>query len=174
MAIRPVLRIGDPRLRETSRPVEDFGSPFLRSLVEDMHDTMAACDGAGLAAPQIGVPLRVMVFGFEHNPRYPEAEAVPATVLVNPEFEVLDEAQEAGWEGCLSVPGLRGWVSRHAHIRYRGFSPEGKPLDRIAQGFHARVFQHELDHLDGVLYTDRIADPARFGFIEELQAAGLL
>lgn len=174
MAIRQVIRIGNPRLREVSRPVAAFGTASLRGLVEDMHDTMAACDGAGLAAPQIGVPLRVMVFGFEHNPRYPEAEAVPATVLVNPEFEVLDEAEEAGWEGCLSVPGLRGWVSRHAHIRYRGLSPDGEPVEREAQGFHARVFQHEYDHLDGVLYTDRIADPERFGFIEELQAAGLL
>ena len=172
MAVHEVLRMGDPRLRQIATPVEAFGSETLRELVADMFDTMAAYDGAGLAAPQIGVPLRVMIFGVEANPRYPDAEPVPMTVLVNPEFEVLDATREAGWEGCLSVPGMRGIVARPRRIRYSGFDADGDRIEREADGFHARVFQHELDHLDGILYPDRIEDRASFGFIEELAAAG--
>lgn len=172
MAVHEVLRMGDPRLRQIAAAVEAFGGESLQRLVADLFDTMEAYDGAGLAAPQIGVPLRVMIFGVEANPRYPDAEPVPMTVLVNPEFEVLDEAREAGWEGCLSVPGMRGIVARPRRIRYRGFDVEGNRVERDADGFHARVFQHELDHLDGILYPDRIEDTASFGFIEELAAAG--
>jgi len=172
MAVHNVLRMGDPRLRQVAEPVESFGTESLQRLVADMFDTMAAYDGAGLAAPQIGVGLRVMIFGVESNPRYPDAEPVPTTVLVNPEFEVLDETHEAGWEGCLSVPGLRGIVARPRRIRYRGFDAVGNRTEREADGFHARVFQHELDHLDGILYPDRIEDASGFGFIEELAAAG--
>ena len=172
MAVRPILRIGDPRLRVVSAPVTAFDTPELHALVEDMFDTMAAADGAGLAAPQIAVPKRVMVFGIEHNPRYPDAEAVPTTVLVNPEYEVTDDTLVSGWEGCLSVPGMRGWVPRHSGIRYRGFDPYGEPITRDVAGFHAIVFQHEYDHLDGVLYPDRIVERDRFGFEDELAAAG--
>ncbi|MDX1499841.1 MAG: peptide deformylase [Woeseiaceae bacterium] len=174
MAVRPILRIGDPRLRETAAPVDAFGTPELEALIRDMFDTMAAADGAGLAAPQIGVPLRVMIFGVESTPRYPDAEAVPTTVLVNPEFEVLEDRPQGFWEGCLSVPGMRGWVERPGRIRYRGFDIEGTPIEREAKGFHAIVFQHEVDHLDGILYPDRLADPRRFGFVDELAAAGLI
>ena len=171
MAVRPILRIGDPRLRVVSEPVTAFDTPELHALVEDMFDTMAAADGAGLAAPQIAVPKRVMVFGIEHNPRYPDAEAVPTTVLVNPEYEVTDDTPVSGWEACLSVPGMRGWVPRHSGIRYRGFDPYGEPITRDVAGFHAIVFQHEYDHLDGVLYPDRIVERDRFGFEDELAAA---
>ena len=172
MAVYKVLRMGDPRLRQVAEAVAAFGTEALHALITDLFDTMEACDGAGLAAPQIGVPLRVMVFGVETNPRYPDAEPVPTTVLVNPEFEVLDATREAGWEGCLSVPGMRGLVARPRRIRYRGFDADGRRIEREADDFHARVFQHEYDHLDGVLYPDRIEDPASFGFIEELAAAG--
>jgi peptide deformylase len=164
--------MGDPVLRQVSKPVEAFDTQALYDLIKDMRDTMADYDGAGLAAVQIGVPLRVMIFGVDHNPRYPEAEFVPDTVLINPLFEVLDETNESHWEGCLSVPGMRGLVSRPAHIRYLGFDPLGKTIEREANGFHARVFQHEYDHLNGVLYPDRITEHACFGFIEELQASG--
>lgn len=174
MAVRPILRIGDPRLREVSQPVGAFDTPELHELVADMFDTMAAADGAGLAAPQIGVPKRVMIFGVESNPRYPDAEPVPTTVLVNPEWEIVDEAEVSGWEGCLSVPGLRGYVPRHSAVRYRGFDQFGAPIEREASGFHAVVFQHEFDHLDGVLYPDRIVDHSKFGFEEELINAGVL
>jgi peptide deformylase len=166
--IRNVLRMGDPRLLRIARPVERLDTPELHALVADLFDTMAERNGAGLAAPQIGVDLRVVIFGFESNPRYPDAPPVPATVLVNPVIEPLTDAEEEGWEGCLSVPGLRGWVPRIARIRYTGTDAAGLPVDRVADGFHARVVQHECDHLDGVLYPRRIRDLARFGFIEEL------
>jgi peptide deformylase len=151
-----------------AEPVTDFDTAELHELVRDMDDTMRALNGAGLAAPQIGVDLRVVIFGIESNPRYPQAGPVPATVLVNPVIEPLGAEEEEGWEGCLSVPGLRGWVPRIARIRYRGFDAHGRPLEREASGFHARVVQHECDHLDGILYPRRIRDLTRFGFVEEL------
>lgn len=171
MAVHSILRIGDPRLREISQPVESFDTPELHELVEDMFDTMRAADGAGLAAPQIGVLQRVMIFSVDENSRYPEVEDVPETVLINPEFTVISEEIDGFWEGCLSVPGMRGYVERPGKIRYKGFDQFGKPVAREAQGFHATVFQHEYDHLDGILYTDRLVDPRRFGFVEELAAA---
>lgn len=174
MAIQPVLRIGDPRLLATAREVSEFNTPQLDALIEDMFDTMAAEDGAGLAAPQIGVGLRVAIFGFESNPRYPDSNAVPKTVLINPHITPISETREAGWEGCLSVPGMRGLVSRHSHIRYTGFDATGKPIDVTAEGFHARVVQHECDHLDGIIYTQRLSDPKKFGFTEELLNSGQL
>jgi peptide deformylase len=166
--IRPVLRMGDPRLLERSREVEAFGTPGLLELVFDMRDTMAHLNGAGLAAPQIGVPLRVVIFGVQKNPRYPEAEEVPDTVLVNPVVELLGDELEEGWEGCLSVPGMRGVVARHRRIRYRGFDQKGASIERSAEGFHARVVQHECDHLDGILYPMRMSDLSRFGFVDVL------
>lgn len=166
--IRPVLRMGEPRLLRRSDPVDAFGTPALAGLLADMRDTMAALNGAGLAAPQIGVALRVVIFGVKSNPRYPDAEEIPETVLINPVIEVLADAQEEDWEGCLSVPGLRGWVPRHSRIRYSGFDERGKAFERVAEHFHARVVQHECDHLDGVLYPMRVRDFTRFGFIEEL------
>ena len=172
MVVHRILRIGDPRLRQAADPVTAFDTPELHQLVADMRETMEAYDGAGLAAPQIGVPQRVMVFGIESNSRYPDAEPVPMTVLVNPEYEILDQTPEAGWEGCLSVPGMRGVVARPRRIRYRGYDAHGMLIERDADGFHARVFQHEFDHLDGVLYPDRIEDFSLFGFVEELEAAG--
>jgi peptide deformylase len=168
MAIKPVLRMGDPRLLRCAEAVEVFNTPELHALLRDMHDTMAAESGVGLAAPQIGINLRVVIFGFEQSARYPDAEAVPYTVLINPVITPLDETQEEGWEGCLSVPGLRGWVPRYSRIRYRGFDVCGKPIDREAEGFHARVVQHECDHLDGVLYPRRIRDLTRFGYSETI------
>jgi peptide deformylase len=172
MAIRPVLRMGDARLLETARPVapDAFGSPQLRALVADLEDTMAHLDGAGLAAPQIGVGLRVVIFGFTDNPRYPDAPSVPYTVLVNPVLTPLSEEVETGWEGCLSLPGLRGCVPRWRALRYTGFDLSGQPIDRRVEGFHARVVQHECDHLDGVLYPMRIDDLRLFGFADELAA----
>ncbi|MDA0189092.1 MAG: peptide deformylase [Proteobacteria bacterium] len=170
--IRPVLRMGDPRLWETARPVERFDTPELHALVADMEDTMRHLDGAGLAAPQIGVGLRVVIFGFERNARYPAAGSVPRTVLVNPCLTPLSSRQESDWEGCLSVPGLRGRVARWHALRYSGHDAFGQPIDRVAEGFHARVVQHECDHLDGVLYPMRIADLRDFGFTDELAAAG--
>ena len=174
MAVRDILRIGDPALRRPAAPVEAFGGVALEALVADMLDTMAAYDGAGLAAPQIGVALRVVIFGVDRNPRYPDAPPVPLTVLVNPEIAPLGAEVEDGWEGCLSVPGMRGLVPRARRIRYRGRDAAGQKIERAADGFHARVVQHECDHLDGILYPDRIRDRHMFGFIEELQAAGLL
>ena len=174
MAVREILRIGDPRLRQVSRPVDAFDTPELHALIEDMFDTMAAADGAGLAAPQIGVMRRIMIFGIESSSRYRDVETVPTTVLINPEFEVLDDTTQGFWEGCLSVPGMRGYVERPAEIRYRGFDQFGESIERDASGFHAIVFQHEYDHLEGVLYPDRLADAARFGFVEELEAAGII
>lgn len=164
--------MGDPVLREVASPVTRFVTPELQQLVDDMTDTMRACDGAGLAATQIGVLQRVVVFGVEHNPRYPHAEPVPFTVLVNPRITPLSEERDLDWEGCLSVPGMRGLVPRYRHIRYRGFDPSGRTVDREATGFHARVVQHECDHLDGILYPERIEDMRMFGFIEELQQGG--
>ncbi|MEI7447012.1 MAG: peptide deformylase [Burkholderiales bacterium] len=166
--IHRVLRMGDPRLLRVAKPVEHFDTPELHALVADMFDTMADRNGAGLAAPQIGVDLRVVIFGYASNPRYPDAPPVPPTVLVNPVIEPLGESEEEGWEGCLSVPGMRGWVPRIARIRYRGVDARGTPIEREAEGFHARVVQHECDHLDGILYPRRIRDLTRFGFIEEL------
>ena len=168
MAVRSVLRMGDPRLLEVSRPVERFDSAELRELLTDMQDTMHALNGAGLAAPQIGVPLRVVIFGMQSNPRYPDAEPVPFTVLVNPVLETLGDDLEEGWEGCLSVPGMRGWVPRYKRLRYRGFDASGHAIDRTVDDFHARVVQHECDHLDGVLYPMRVRDLRDFGFTEEL------
>jgi peptide deformylase len=168
MAVRPILRMGDPRLLEVSRPVEQFGTPALHGLVTDMIDTMRAAAGAGLAAPQIGELLRVVIFGVENNPRYPDAEAVPFTVLINPELTPLGGELADGWEGCLSVPGMRGLVPRHVRLRYRGFDVAGRPIEREVRDFHARVVQHEVDHLDGVLYPHRIRDLRNFGFSEEL------
>lgn len=166
--IRDVLRMGDARLLRRAQPVTAFGTPELRDVAADMQDTMRHLNGAGLAAPQIGVDLRLVIFGFESNPRYPAAEPVPFTVLANPELVALSEEIEDGWEGCLSVPGLRGVVPRYAHLRYRGLDLDGTPIDRTVSGFHARVVQHECDHLDGILYPMRIRDFSRFGFIDAL------
>ncbi len=160
--------MGDPRLLEPSRPVEHFDTPELHALVADLEDTMRALNGAGLAAPQIAVPLQVVIFGVEFNPRYPDAEPVPHTVLINPQITALDKMIEEGWEGCLSVPGMRGLVPRYQNVRYQGFDPYGKPLDRSVSGFHSRVVQHECDHLAGILYPMRIRDLRNFGFNEEL------
>jgi peptide deformylase len=168
MAVRPVLRMGDPRLFAASRRVEALDTPELHALVTDMQDTMRALDGAGLAAPQIGVGLQVVIFGVESNPRYPDAEPVPFTVLVNPELDPVGEELEEGWEGCLSVPGMRGLVPRYKRLRYRGVDQYGKPVDRTVSDFHARVVQHEVDHLLGILYPMRIEDMRNFGFTEEL------
>jgi peptide deformylase len=174
MSVRPVLRLGDPRLRQVAQPVQDFGTAELEALLADLRDTMAALDGAGLAAPQIGVPLRLVIFGVTSNPRYPEAPPIPETVLINPRLTPLGPERSSGWEGCLSVPGLRGLVPRWQRIRYEGFDGEGNRIDRRVDGFHARVVQHECDHLDGVLYPDRIEDRLAFGFTAELEAAGVL
>lgn len=168
MAVRPVLRMGDPRLLQRSRDVERFDTPELHALLQDMHDTMDALSGAGLAAPQIAVPLRIVIFGLKCNPRYPDAEEVPYTVLINPVLTPLDGEVEDGWEGCLSVPGMRGLVPRHLSLRYQGFDQYGSAIDRSVSGFHARVVQHEVDHLDGILYPMRIADMRNFGFHEVL------
>ena len=166
--IRDVLRMGDPRLLRVARPVTAFGTPELQALIADLFDTMRALNGAGLAATQIGVDLRVVIFGFTASPRYPDAEAVPETILVNPVLTPLSDEMEEGWEGCLSVPGLRGVVPRHRTLRYQGFDERGSPIDRSVSGFHARVVQHECDHLDGILYPMRVRDFSRFGFNDVL------
>lgn len=168
MAVRPILKMGDPRLLVPAEPVTEFGTPELAELIADMFDTMAAAGGVGLAAPQIGVGLQVVIFGFERSARYPEAEPVPQTVLLNPMITPLSDDMEEDWEGCLSVPGLRGLVPRHTLIRYRGFDPQGVAIEREAEGFHARVVQHECDHLYGVLYPMRIRDLSKFGYTEVL------
>lgn len=174
MSVRTVLRMGDARLQRVAAPVKDFGGDELSELLRDMRDTMAAQNGVGLAAPQIGVGLRVVIFGMPteqgsgQNPRYPEADAVPCTVLINPVVTPLDDRQEEGWEGCLSLPGLRGVVPRFLHIRYQGFDEQGALIDRTVSGFHARVVQHECDHLDGILYPMRMTDMSRFGYTAEL------
>jgi peptide deformylase len=174
MAVKTVLRMGEKSLLERSIEVEEFGTPELDQLITDMWDTMEEENGAGLAAPQIGVNIRVVIFGYEENPRYPEAPPIPQTILINPAIEFLSDQMEQGWEGCLSVPGMRGVVPRYTEIRYSGFDPEGNPVDRIASGFHARVVQHECDHLDGILYPSRITDMRHFGFCEELEANELM
>ncbi len=166
--IRDILRMGDPRLLQVSAPIERFDTPELHSLIRDLRETMAAANGAGLAAPQIGVPLRVVIFGVESNPRYPDAEPVPFTVLCNPVLTPLSDDQADGWEGCLSVPGLRGLVPRYTRLRYEGFDAQGTKIMREVSDFHARVVQHECDHLDGVLYPTRIRDLRNFGFTEQL------
>jgi peptide deformylase len=168
MTVREILKMGDPRLLRIAPPVREFGTPELRALIADMFETMHAVNGAGLAAPQIGVDLALVIFGFAKNQRYPDAPPVPETVLINPVIEPIGDTEEEGWEGCLSVPGLRGVVPRHARIRYRGFDPEGAPIDREAEGFHARVVQHECDHLIGKLYPMRVRDFTRFGYTSVL------
>ncbi len=168
MAIKRVLKMGDPVLYRVAEPVADFNTTELDTLIADMFDTMAAQNGAGLAAPQIGVSQRVVIFGIEVNARYPGMEPVPTTVLVNPQIEVLAPDTDDAWEGCLSVPGLRGVVTRYTHLRYKGFDQHGTPIEREARGFHARVVQHECDHLDGVLYPMRLKDVRLFGYEEAL------
>jgi peptide deformylase len=174
MAIRPVLRLGNPRLLKVASEVTEFNTPELDALIKDMFDTMEAENGAGLAAPQIGVGLRVAIFGFDSNPRYPDSEAVPKTILINPVITNLSDETEDGWEGCLSVPGMRGMVSRYTQIRYTGFDTMGKAINVNATGFHARVVQHECDHLDGIIYTHRLSNPRKFGFTDELLNSGQL
>ncbi len=168
MTVREILKMVDPRLLRVAQPVPAFDTPELHALVADLFDTMAAANGAGLAAPQIGVDLQVVVFGFTTNPRYPDRPPVPTTVLCNPVITPLDDTLVEGWEGCLSVPGLRGLVPRHARIRYTGFTPTGEPVDRTVDGFHAVVVQHECDHLIGRLYPTRMTDLTRLGFTEVL------
>lgn len=168
MSIRPVLKMGDSRLLEVARKVEKLGTPELNDLIQDMHDTMEALNGAGLAAPQIGVGLQVVIFGLKRNPRYPDAEEVPYTVLVNPQVAPLTQEMEQDWEGCLSVPGMRGMVPRFTRLRYQGLDQYGRPIDRDVEGFHARVVQHECDHLQGILYPMRITDFRTFGFTDVL------
>ncbi|VAW78724.1 Peptide deformylase [hydrothermal vent metagenome] len=174
MTVKQILRIGDPRLLEVAEPIKQFDTPALRALVTDLIETMHAEAGAGLAAPQIGTNLRVIVFGFDSNPRYPDADAVPLTVLINPTIIPLSERQKGDWEGCLSVPGLRGSVPRYTRIRYSGFDLCGNAIEREAGDFHARVVQHECDHLDGILYPQRMRDMRQFGFIDTLEASGQL
>jgi peptide deformylase len=168
MAIRTILRMGDPLLLLRSDEVTRFDTPELRALILDMEDTMRDANGAGLAAPQIGVSQRVVIFGFERNERYPDAPPVPKTVLINPVLTPLDGGEELGWEGCLSVPGMRGMVPRHLRLRYRGQDQFGHAIDRTVDGFHARVVQHEVDHLDGILYPMRMRDLSKFGFQDVL------
>jgi peptide deformylase len=168
MTIRTLLRMGDPRLLQVAQPVADLTDPALRELIRDMLDTMEAAGGVGLAAPQIGVGLQLVIFGFERSDRYPDAAPVPRTILINPVIEPLGDEEELGWEGCLSVPGLRGEVPRLRRIRYRGVDPDGNAIDRTAEGFHARVVQHECDHLVGRLFPMRMRDFSRFGFTDVL------
>jgi peptide deformylase len=168
MAVREILKMGDERLLRVAAPVTDFDSPALLALVEDMFDTMRAANGAGLAAPQIGEDLQLVIFGFDRNERYPDAPAVPLTVLCNPVIEPIGDEVVDGWEGCLSVPGLRGVVPRHARVRYRGFDASGQPIEREAEGFHARVVQHECDHLIGRLYPTRMRDLRQLGYTSVL------
>jgi peptide deformylase len=166
MTIREILKMGDPRLLRVAEPVREFGTPQLEALIADMFETMHAANGAGLAAPQIGVNLQLVIFGFKHNERYPDAPEVPETVLLNPQLRPLSEEMEEGFEGCLSVPGLRGSVPRYTRLHYEGVDQFGKRISRDAEGFHARVVQHEVDHLLGILYPMRIKDFSRFGFTE--------
>ncbi len=168
MTVRRVLKMGDPLLYRRAEEVREFNAPELDALIQDMFDTMAALNGAGLAAPQIGVSQRVVIFEVESSPRYPQAEAVPRTILINPALEPLGDDMDEGWEGCLSVPGLRGLVSRHTRLRYTGFDEKGRPIDRAVSDFHARVVQHECDHLDGILYPMRLKDIRLLGFEDAL------
>jgi peptide deformylase len=168
MTVREILKMGDPRLLRVAKPVTEFGTSELMSLIGDMFDTMHAANGAGLAAPQIGVDLALVIFGFKKNERYPDAPPVPETVLLNPRITPLSDEEEEGWEGCLSVPGMRGVVPRFARIRYTGQDPDGRTFEREADGFHARVVQHECDHLIGKLYPMRVRDFSRFGFTSVL------
>jgi peptide deformylase len=168
MAVREILKMGDPRLLRVAQPVREFGAPALRALIDDMFETMAAARGVGLAAPQIGEDLQLVIFGVDHNERYPDAPIVPMTVLLNPVITPLADDMEDGWEGCLSVPGLRGVVPRYLRIRYTGFDPAGRPIDRDAEGFHARVVQHECDHLVGRLYPTRMRDLTKLGYTSVL------
>lgn len=170
MAVRRVLKMGEPLLYQQATPITEFGTPMLKQLLTDMFDTMAACHGAGLAAPQIGVSQRVVIFGVDANRRYPNVEPVPTTVLINPTLYPLGVEMEQGWEGCLSVPGLRGLVSRYRALRYTGYDKDGNPIDRTVSGFHARVVQHECDHLDGILYPMRLQDLRLLGFEDALFA----
>lgn len=168
MPVKPVLKMGEPLLLQKAEPITQFDTPELHALIKDMEDTMAHMNGAGIAAPQIGVSKRVVIFGVGHNPRYPDADQVPYTVLINPVLTPVGEDLEDGWEGCLSVPGMRGVVPRYQRLQYTGFDQYGNKLDRLVSGFHARVVQHECDHLDGILYPMRIRDLAQFGFTEVL------
>jgi peptide deformylase len=168
MAVRPILKMGDPRLLLPAEPITGFDTPELHELIDDMFDTMAAAGGVGLAAPQIGVGLQLVIMGFETSERYPDAEPVAQTILLNPVITPLSDDMQDGWEGCLSVPGMRGLVPRHTHIRYTGFTPQGEAIDRTVDGFHARVVQHECDHLFGILYPMRIRDMTQFGFTDVL------
>ena len=172
MAIKEILRIGNPILRQTTESITAFDTPYLHNLIQDMKDTMEANNGAGLAAIQIGIAKRVMIFGIEENPRYPDVEIIPSTTIINPKYEILNKEKEDDWEGCLSVPGMRGLVPRYKHIRYYGFDEFGVAIEREAENFHARVFQHEFDHLEGALYPDKIEKKNCFGFIEELDNSG--
>jgi peptide deformylase len=169
--IREILRMGDPRLLRVAARVEEFDTPALHALIADMFDTMHDAAGVGLAAPQIGIDLQLAIFGFDSSERYPDAPAVPRTILLNPQVTPLSPEREEGWEGCLSVPGLRGIVERWSQIRYTGVDPAGRPIERVAEGFHARVVQHECDHLDGILYPMRIRDLRSFGFTDVLDLA---
>lgn len=168
MSVRDILKMGDSRLLRQAEPVTQFNTRELHTLIEDMFDTMRAANGAGLAAPQIGVNLQLVIFGFQQNVRYPDAPPVPETVLINPVLQPLSAQMEEGWEGCLSVPGLRGIVPRWSRLHYEGFDQYGKPISRDTDGFHARVVQHECDHLAGILYPMRIRDFSRFGFVDVL------
>ncbi len=168
MPVKSVLKMGEPLLLQKAAPIQQFDTPELHALIKNMEDTMAHLNGAGIAAPQIGVSLRIVIFGVGHNPRYPDAEQVPYTVLINPTLTPIGEELEDGWEGCLSVPGMRGVVPRYQRLHYSGFDQYGKPIDRLVSGFHARVVQHECDHLDGILYPMRIRDLAQFGFTDVL------
>ena len=174
MAVREILKMGDARLLRVAQPVRAFGTAELAALVDDLHETMVAANGAGLAAPQIGVDLQLVIFGFEHNQRYPEAPPLPLTVLLNPQITALSEDEVDGWEGCLSVPGLRGLVPRWTRIRYSGLDLQGRAIEREAEGFHARVVQHECDHLDGILYPMRVRDFRRFGYADVLNIPGVI
>jgi peptide deformylase len=168
MAVQPILKMGNPLLLEVAKPVQQFDTPELHQLITDMLETMKAYNGAGLAAPQIGSSLQLVIFGGFKSPRYPNAEEIPFTVLINPTLTPLDDSMEDDWEGCLSVPGMRGIVPRHTQLRYQGYDQYGQVIDRTVSGFHARVVQHEVDHLHGILYPMRIRDMRRFGFIESL------
>jgi len=174
VTVRSILKMGDPRLLEVSTVVDPIDALALAPLLNDMWDTMAAANGAGLAAPQIGLLRRVVIFGYQTNPRYPDAPAVPETVLINPQIIPIGDSREDGWEGCLSVPGMRGMVPRFSEIRYRGFDQYGETIEREVSGFHARVVQHECDHLDGILYPQRIEDMRSFGFLDSLTEQGVM